>query len=135
MTHPIVALQAALLAALGADAQLTALLGTAMYDAPPRGATPPYLVIARHDLVPRDGDAAPSYEHRVIIHLWHPDPSRKAVLAMAERVTAVLVDAALAPVGLFVTTQLHQRTDTAIDLDTGQARAALTLGFFTEPAA
>ena len=39
----------------------------------------------------------------------------------------------LAPEGLVVTNRVHQRTDTAIDLDTGHARAALTFEFFTEP--
>jgi hypothetical protein len=39
----------------------------------------------------------------------------------------------LSPEGLAVTNRSHERTDTAIDLDTGAARAALTLRFFTEP--
>ncbi|MDR3475191.1 MAG: DUF3168 domain-containing protein [Devosia sp.] len=136
MTHPISVLQAALVAALHGDAALTALVGSnAIYDAPPKGATRPYLVIARHDLVPRDGDAAPGYDHRMILHLWHPDASRRAVLAIADRVLAVALEGALVPTDLVVTNRSHERTDTAIDLDTGAARAAITLRFFTEPTA
>ena len=136
MTHPIVALQTALVAALRSDAELTALVGPdAIFDAPPKGAAPPYLVIARHDLVPRDGDLAPGNDHRLILHLWHPDASRAAVLALAARVLAVALDESLAPAGLVVTNRSHDRTDTAIDLDSGAARAALTLRFFTEPSA
>jgi hypothetical protein len=135
MTHPIVLLQSALVAALRADAALTGLIGpAAIFDAPPRGRPAPHVVIARHDLSPRDGDLAPGNEHRLILHLWHPDTSRKAVLAIAERVLAVLLEGALVPPGLLVTHRMHERTDTAIDLDTGAARAALTLRFFTEPA-
>ena len=136
MTHPITLLQGALVAALRADAGLTALVGAnAIFDAPRDGRAGPYVVIARHDLVPRDGDAAPGYEHRVLLHLWHPDPSRKAVLAIADRVLAVALAGSLAPAGLAVTNVSHDRTDTAIDLDMGSARAALTLRFFTEPSA
>ena len=135
MTHPIVQLQTALVAALKADAGLAALVGTAIFDAPPKGAVAPYVVIARHDLVPRDADAAPGSDHRLILHLWHPDASRQAVLAIAERVLAVVLDGQLATDGLMVTNRSHEQTDTAIDLDTGAARAALTLRFFTEPAA
>ena len=83
----------------------------------------------------RDGDLAPGYDHRVLLHLWHPDASRKAVLAVADRVLAVALGAPLAPAGLAVTNCSHERTDTAIDLETGAARAALTLRFFTEPSA
>jgi hypothetical protein len=134
MTHPITLLQAALVAALKADEALTALIGGDVFDAPPRDAAVPYVVIARHDLVPRDGDAAPGNDHRVILHLWHPDASRKAVLAIAERVAAVALSG-FAPVGLVVTNATEERIDTAIDLDSGAARAALTLRFFTEPIA
>jgi hypothetical protein len=136
VTHSISALQAALVAALNGDAALAALVGAnAVFDAPPKGAARPYVVVARHDLVPRDGDAAPGNDHRLILHLWHPDSSRKAVLAIAERVLSVALGGTLAPAGLVVTNASHERTDTAIDLDTGAARAALTLRFFTEPSA
>ncbi len=128
MTHPIVALQSALAAALKGDPGLT---GVGVFDAPGRGAVAPYLVIARHDLLPRDGDDAPGFEHRVAIHCWAEDPSRKAALALAERVVAVAEG--LAASGLRVTHRMHERTDTAIDLETGQARAAVGLRFFSEP--
>lgn len=133
MTHPISALNAALVVALRADATLAGLIDSTVFDAPPQGAAPPYIAVARHDLVPRDGDLTPGNDHRVLLHLWHPESSRKAVLALAERVLAVALDGALAPDGLVVTYRGHERTDTAIDPDTGAARAAVTLRFFTEP--
>lgn len=131
MTHPILVLQSGLVAALRADAGLTALTGTpAVFDAPPE-TEPPYVVIARHDLVPRAGDDAPGHEHRVLVHVWAREPSRKAVLALCDRVTAVALGASFA--GLAVTFRALDRTDTAIDLDSGRARAALTFRFFSEP--
>ena len=135
MTHPIAALQNALVTALKADATLDGLIAGGIYDAPPKGAARPYVVVARHDLVPRDGDAAPGNDHRVLLHAWHPDPSRKAVLGIVERLVAVALGGTLAPPGLAVTNVSHERTDTAIDLETGAARAAVTLRFYTEPSA
>jgi hypothetical protein len=134
MSHPIVSLQASLLAALGADAGLVALIGEAgVFDAPPKGRAAPYVTLARHDIVVRDTDLAPGQEHRLLIHVWAGRPSRKAALAITERVLAAALDTPLAPEGLIVTLRRHERTDTAIDPATGQARAALTLAFFTEP--
>ncbi|MGN6487042.1 MAG: DUF3168 domain-containing protein [Devosia sp.] len=127
MTHPIVVLQAALVGALQADAGLA---GVGVFDAPGRGAVAPYLVVARHDLLPRDGDDAPGFEHRVMVHCWAADPSRRAALALAGRVLAVAD--ALTASGLRVTHRAHERTETAIDGETGQARAAVALRFFTE---
>lgn len=128
MTHPILALQAMLVAALRADDELADI---AVFDAPPAGKSPPYLAIARHDVVPRDGDEAPGWEHRVLIHVWASEPSRKAALGMAERVLV----AGLSPMSgvLAVTHCVHERTDTAIDAETGLARAAVAMRFFTEP--
>lgn len=133
MSHPIVDLQTALVTALRADAELAGLVGEAIHDAPPPGAVAPYVVIARHDVVPRDGDLAPGHEHRVALHIWADRPSRMAALEIAERVLAVAES--FATEAIAITHGRHERTDTAIDLDTGQARAVLSLRFFTEPAA
>jgi len=128
MTHPIILLQSALVAALRDDPDLD---GVGIFDAPPRGASPPYVAIARHDLLSRDGDAAPGHEHRVTLHVWAGQPSRKVALAIAGRVVAVA--GTVAATGLAVTHCQHERTDTAIDGETGQARAAVALRFFSEP--
>ena len=39
----------------------------------------------------------------VLLHVWHGEASRKAVLEMAERVVAVALEAVLEPAGLVVT--------------------------------
>lgn len=134
MTHPILALQSTLVPALKADAALTALIGASgVFDAPPKDRHPPYVVIARHDVLPRDGDAAPGHEHRLLFHVWAREPSRKAALAIVERVLAAMLGAALDGPDLRVTHRQHERTDTAIDLDTGFARAAVTVRMLSEP--
>lgn len=129
--HPIAALQAALVGALGADAQLVALIGAGgVFDAPPRSRPAPYVVIDRHDMRQRDGDATPGQEHRVMLHCWSDQPSRKAALDIAARVA--LAGLAVVPVGLAVTHAEHVRTETVIDNATGQARAAVLLRFLSE---
>lgn len=131
MTHPIVALQAALVSALEADIDLAALVGAGgVFDAPPQNRPAPYVVIDRHDIRQADGDGAPGQEHRVLIHCWSDRPSRKAALAIAERVMAAREG--LVPAGLAVTLAEHVRTETVIDGATGQARAAVLLRFLTE---
>jgi hypothetical protein len=117
-------------AALRADSALAAL--APVFDAPPKGSVAPYVTIARHDLLPRDGDDAPGNEHRVIIHGWATDASRKAVVAIAERVVAVALAADLGD-ELTVTLRRHDRMDTAIDTATGRARAAIAMTFYSEP--
>jgi len=89
--------------------------------------------IARPDLLPRDGDTAPGYEHRLLLHAWVADASRKSAVDLAGK----LVDAALAAEldgeTLRVTLRRHDRTDTAIDAATGRARAAIAMTFYSEP--
>ncbi|MDB5530559.1 MAG: hypothetical protein JWR51_3662 [Devosia sp.] len=128
--HAIVELQGALVGALNADADLVGLIGVgAVFDAPPKGRSGAYIVVARHDALARDGDGAPGHDHRVLLHVWHGEASRKAVLAVAERVVAVALGE-FGATGLAVTHRQHVRTDTAIE--GGQARAAVTLRFFSE---
>lgn len=129
--HPISQLQAALVAALEADPALVAITGAGgVFDGPPRDRPPPYVVIDRHDVRQSDGDGAPGQEHLVVLHCWADRPSRKAALDLAEIVVAR--GAGLSPAGLAVTHADHRRTQTMIDTESGYARAAVTLRFFTE---
>lgn len=125
MTHPIVLLQSALVTALRGE------LEPSVFDAPPKEATPPYVAIVRHDVLPRDGDAAPGHEHRLLLHVWAADASRKSVLAIAEEVVEIALE--VASDDLAITLRRHDRTDTTIDQATGRARAAIALTYFTEP--
>lgn len=129
--HPISQLQGALVTALQSDAALVAIVGAdGVFDAAPNGRPAPYVVIARHDMIQRDGDAAPGQEHRLLLHCWGDQPSRKRALDMAERVVEVAVG--LNSAEITVTHREHVRTETTIDKDTGLARAAVGLRFFSE---
>ncbi len=132
MSAAMIALQTALVTALQADLALVGLVGMAVHDAPPVATRPPYLAIVRHDAVPRDGDLTPGLEHRLALHGWADRPSRRAALEIATRVVAVALTLTVAE-GLRITLVRHERTETAVDGETGRARAAVTLVFFTEP--
>ena len=129
--HPISLLQGALVTALKADAALVAIAGAdGIFDAAPNGRPAPYVVIARHDVIQRDGDGTPGQEHRLLLHCWGDQPSRKRALDMAERVVEVAMG--FAATGIAVTHREHVRTETVIDRDTGLARAAVGLRFLSE---
>jgi hypothetical protein len=129
--HPISLLQGALVAALKGDAALVAIVGAdGVFDAAPNGRPAPYVVIARHDVIQRDTDSAPGQEHRLLLHCWGDQPSRRRALDMAERVVAVADSFGAA--GIAVTHREHVRTETVIDRDTGHARAAVGLRFLSE---
>jgi hypothetical protein len=103
-----------------------------VFDAPPKGADRPWIAIARHDVIARDGDLAPGHEHLVLVHVWAAEASRRAAMEIAERVVAGAMGFAVT--GLVVTLRRHDRTDTAIDPGTGVARAVVGLRFYSEPA-
>jgi len=134
MTHAITALQTSIVSALNADPALVALIGlNAVFDMAPKGKTGPYIVVVRHDLMARNTDLSPGNEHRLHLQLWHMEPSREKLLAMVDRVVAVVTSANLNSVSLNVTNIDHQRCDTAIDLKSGRARALVVFRLFSEP--
>lgn len=134
MHTAMIALQTALVTALQADAALTALIGAeGVFDAPPAGRDAPYVAIARHDAVNRDSLVAPGTDHRLTFHVWAGRASRAAALEIAERLTTVALAASLDGPEIAVTHRVHDRTETVVDLETGQARAAIRLRFFSEP--
>ncbi len=136
MVHPIADLQASIVSALAADTQLIAAIGSdAVFDMPPRGKVAPYVVILRHDLLTHDTDLLPGHDHRIQIQIWHNDPSRAAVLVLADRVIEVMAGTDLSSLALNVSHVQHDRTETTIDRKSGQARALLVFKIFSEPAA
>jgi hypothetical protein len=61
------------------------------------------------------------------------DASRKAVVALAEMLLTRIMAGSLDSATLTVTLRRHDRTDTSVDQNTGRARAAIALTFFSEP--
>ena len=100
MSSPVTALRKAIHAALAADAALTAQLGgAAVYDEAPREALPPYVTFGEASA--RDWSTATDHglEQVVVINCWSTQRGARESLDIADRVAAVLHNAALTLTG------------------------------------
>lgn len=136
MNGPILALRAAILARLQPDAALGDLMGGALrlYDEPPRAAEPIYAVYG--DAVARDGscDGGRGHEQEAAIVVYGKPGSARSALLAAERIAALLDDAALALDGHRLVNLRITAIESARDERTGLARATLRLRAVTEVA-
>lgn len=134
MAGPILALRAAILARLSADAELAALMGgtVRLHDEPPRAAEPVYAVFG--DAAARDwpGDGGAGHEHETAIVVWAKPGSAKSALDAAERMAALLHDAALAPAGHRLVLIRVAALESARDERANLARATLRLRALSE---
>jgi Protein of unknown function (DUF3168) len=132
-THPIAALKAALRGRLLADANITALIGTAIYDAPPRGVTPPYLVLGDADA--RESGTTERDGLRVELELVTLTAERgtSGALGIASAVAAALAAPLPTSDGQRLIVLGLRQMSTRYDPTSGLARITQRLGAFTEP--
>ncbi len=131
---PLLALRAGILARLGADAALAALMGgvVRLYDEPPRGAAPVYALFGDGEVHDDSVEGARRHRHTLALHVIAKPGSTRTALDAAERIAVLLDDAAL---GLNGHALVLLRLDTlaaARDERTGEARATLTFAAVTE---
>ena len=92
MTHPVLAVRAAVLARLQADAPLVALLGgPRIHDTPPRGAEPPFLTFGETTAKAWPG-APGGLRHTLTLVAWSRQPGEAEALAMLERCEVALAE-------------------------------------------
>jgi hypothetical protein len=98
MTGPVLALRAAILARLSADAAVATLMGGALrlYDEPPRGAEPVYAVFGTADAKDWSSDGSRGHEQAAAIVVYAKPGSALSGLQAAERIAELLKDATLA---------------------------------------
>lgn len=134
MTHPAIALQEAVYAALSNDAALDTLLGGArIYDDVPRGKKPPYVTFGEAVISDWSTGTEQGTEHAFAINAWSRERGRKQVLEIAGAVVAALSEP-LQPLDGHVLVNLqHQFTGCGEDADTGYFLAAVNLRAVTEP--
>jgi hypothetical protein len=134
VSGPILALRAAILARLSADAELAALMGGALrlHDEPPRAAEPVYAVFG--DAVARDwaNDGGRGHEHELAIVVWATPGSAKSALAAAERAADLLHDASLVLSGHRLVLIRATAIESDRDAKTNLARATLRLSALTD---
>jgi hypothetical protein len=103
-----------------------------LHDEPPRAAEPIYAVFG--DAVARDwsGDEARGHEQDAAIVVFAKPGSARSALLAAERIAALLDDAALAPDRHRLVNLRITATESTRDDRTGLARATLRLRAVTE---
>ncbi len=131
--HAIASLKAALRAHLLANADLSSLVGTAIFDAPPRGAAPPYLVLG--DAGARDNGGSGGEGLRIDLDVIAVTSERgtKAALTLASAIESALRTPLPALQGHHLVGLEHRQTTTRHDAATSLSRATLRLSAFTEP--
>jgi|SRR5215211_6824780 len=88
-------LQAAVVAALKANAAVAAIVGTRIYDNPAGDAAKPYISIGPSDLVPDDADGIEAAEITMQIDGWSDTPTSVQVKQVGAAIRAALHHAEL----------------------------------------
>lgn len=120
------ALQKALIVALKADATLSALVGTRVYDQPPKSALRPYVRIGGIEPRPirTDGKAAANLTFGVEAHSRPIKSGRVEATKCAEAIVAALDEATLNVAG-FEVVQVHWQTQTVAQDNDGESYTAI----------
>jgi len=95
MTHPALALQKAVVAALVADGAVGALIGDRVYDAPPRDAAFPYVTIGGTRVEDWSTGTEDGAEIRLTLEVWSRERGKRECHEILETVEAALHQAAL----------------------------------------
>src|SRR5215218_3175361 len=98
MTGPVLALRGAILARLAADTVLATQMGgtVRLHDEPPRGAEPVYAIFGTAEAKDWSSDGSRGHEQAAAIVVYAKPGSALSGLQAADRIAAVLDDAALA---------------------------------------
>ncbi|KAF0227829.1 MAG: hypothetical protein FD175_2535 [Beijerinckiaceae bacterium] len=132
-SHPVASLKAMLRAHLLADAAITGITGTAVFETPPRGTKPPYILLG--DAVAAENDAV-EYQGAIIdldIVAYAAERGTAGVLALASALEAALAQ----PLPVLVDHRLValeiRQSATRHDVAAALSRATLRLRAITEP--
>jgi Protein of unknown function (DUF3168) len=117
MTHPSLALQKAVFAALAADGGVGALIGERIYDAPPRAAAFPYLSFGEARTTDWSTGTETGAEHRVTFDVWSRERGKSECWTIMDAVQAVLHDASLALDGYQLVNLRFETADARRDPD------------------
>jgi hypothetical protein len=134
---PILALRTAIRARLVADAGLTALLGgQRVYDEPPRGTDPPYVVFGDASTQDWSATGVTGHSHALELVVWSAQGGDSEALGVAGALADLLADAPLALSGhrlvrLGIASQEVSRPD-ANDPSAALRRAIVRLSALTE---
>ncbi|MCJ2135345.1 DUF3168 domain-containing protein [Methylobacterium sp. J-026] len=131
---PLLAFRAGLIARFTPDAALAALLGgrVRLYDEPPRGALPVYALFGDAEIQDDSVDGAERHRHSHDVAVIARPGSVRTALDAAERMAALLADAAMPLAGCRLVTLRVRAIRVHRDARTGEGRASLTVDAVTE---
>jgi len=132
-SHPVASLKAALRAHLLADADVAALIGTAVFEVPPRGAAPPYLVLGDALSRERDSVGGEGVELEFDLMAVTSERGSAAALTLVAAVGQALQSPLPALDGHHLVSIETRQLATRHEAATSLTRAMLRLRAFTEP--
>ena len=131
---PSLELQKAIVAALKADAAVTAIINGRIYDAVPGGAAKPYVSFGPFQLLPEHGDCLDGGEAFVTLDAWAAGPDTVQVKQLG---TAIARALDMAPIVLDAPQRLVEmsveQTQYMRDPDGITAHGVITVHAWTEP--
>ncbi len=133
MSAAAFALQKAVLAALVADTALAALVGERIHDAPPRAQEFPYVAFGEAGERDWSSGSESGAEHRLTLLAWSRHRGKREALAIAERIVAVLHDAALTLDGHRLVNLRRETSEVRGEADGVTWRGAVRFRAVTEP--
>lgn len=132
MTSPVLALRAAIRAACAADATLATLMDSSIHDEAPRGNPPVYATFGATELRDASSSTERGHEQDIALDVWAKSGSAASALAAADRLCALLDDAALAPAGHRLVSLAVTKLEAELDEESAATRVTVRLRAVTE---
>lgn len=134
MTHPGIALQAALYSRLTTSHEVTSMLGGMhIFDDVPTEQKPPYIVFAQSVYNDWSTGTEDGMEHSISLHVWSDENGRKEVLTLSQKIIAAMNDLPKQLDDNLLVNFSHEFTEVSKDEDAGLFLAKLNFRAVTEP--
>jgi hypothetical protein len=122
-----------MVARLKADATLSAIIGTRVYDAPPAGPTFPYVTLGEEQTIPDRGQGYEGSDVSLTLHTWSKATGYPQTKQMIEAVRASLTNAPLTLSGHRLVSLEFEESRVLRDTDPTITHGVVTFLARTEP--
>lgn len=134
MTHPALALQAALYSRLSSSTEIASLLGGEfIFDDVPQSQKPPYIVFAEGLHNDWSTGTEDGMEHSIALNVWSNQNGRKQAITIAGAITEAFADLPMQLDDHALVNFTHEFTEVSKDQETEFFLAKLNFRAVTEP--